>query len=75
MRLHSNQKVKMLLTNGLWNSINQLGNTLNSGLDLLFSNAMLTDIQTGQIAVSKSIGTIFSSLAGIYISAIDSQNY
>ncbi len=26
---------------------------------------MLTDIQTGQIAVSKSIGTIFSSLAGI----------
>ena len=50
----------MLLTNGLWNSINQLGNTLNSGLDLLFSNAMLTDIQTGQIAVSKSIGTIFS---------------
>ena len=65
MRLHSNQKVKMLLTNGLWNSINQLGNTLNSGLDLLFSNAMLTDIQTGQIAVSKSIGTIFSSLAGI----------
>lgn len=63
--LHSNKKVKVLISNGFWNSVNQLGNTLNSGLDLLVSNAMLTGIQTGQIAVAKSIGAIFSTLSGI----------
>lgn len=63
--LHSNKKVKTLIGNGFWNSVNQLGNTLNSGLDLLVSNAMLTGIQTGQIAVAKSIGAIFSTLSGI----------
>lgn len=63
--LHSNKKVKTLIGNGFWNSVNQLGNTLNSGLDLLVSNAMLTGIQTGQIAVAKSIGVIFNTLSGI----------
>ena len=62
---HSNNKIKVLLGNGLWNSINQLGNTLNSGLDLLVSNTMLTSIQTGEIAVAKSIGAIFSAFSGI----------
>lgn len=63
--LHSNEKVKTLIGNGFWNSVNQVGNTLNSGLDLLVSNAMLTGIQTGQIAVAKSIGVIFGTLSGI----------
>lgn len=63
--LHSNKKVKTLIGNGFWNSVNQLGNTLNSGLDLLVSNAMLTGIQTGQIAIAKSIGAVFITLSGI----------
>lgn len=64
-KLYSRQKVKILLKNGIWNAINQLGNILNSGLDLLVSNALLTGVQTGQIAVAKSIGAIFSTLSGI----------
>lgn len=58
-------KVKTLLGNGMWNSVNQLGNTLNSGLDLLVSNALLSGVQTGQIAVAKNIGIMFATLAGI----------
>lgn len=65
IKLHSNRKVKTLLVNGIWNSINQLGNALNSGLDLLISNAMLSGMQTGQIAVAKIIGVIFATLSSI----------
>ena len=55
-------KIKNLFKNGLWSSVNQLGNVLNSGLDLLVANLMLSPIQTGQIAVAKTIGTIFATL-------------
>ena len=51
-----------MMSNGVWQSVNSLGNTLNSGLDLLISNLMLTAVQTGQIAVVKTIGTMFSML-------------
>ena len=59
--LVSNEKTKDLLNNGIWSSINQLGNTLNSGLDLLISNLMLSGIETGQIAVAKTIGGMASA--------------
>lgn len=55
--------IKNLVKNGIWNSLNQLGNVLNSGLDLLISNLMLNGIQTGQIAISKNISLIFSTFA------------
>lgn len=47
---------------GIWNSINSLGNTLNTGLDLLVSNMMLSALATGQLATVKTISTIFSTL-------------
>lgn len=56
------QKIKTIMRNGVWNSLNSLGNTLNSGLDLLMSNLMLTGEATGQIAVVKIIHTMFSAL-------------
>lgn len=55
-------KIKTIMGNGIWNSLNSLGNTLNSGLDLLISNLFLTAEATGQIAVVKIIHTMFSSL-------------
>ena len=55
-------KIKEILKNGIWNSVNALGNTLNSGLDLLISNLMLSGTQTGQIAVVKTLGSMFSLL-------------
>lgn len=62
MKLISIKKIKNLLSNGIWNSLNQLGNELNSGLDLLISNLLLSAVATGQISVAKSIGVIFSTL-------------
>lgn len=55
-------KVKDIMKNGIWNSFNSLGNTLNSGLDLLISNLMLSGTETGQIAVAKTINTMFATL-------------
>lgn len=55
-------KVKNLAKNGVWNSLNQIGNVLNSGLDLIISNLMLTGIETGEIAIAKTIEAIFATL-------------
>lgn len=55
-------KIKDLAKNGVWNSLNALGNVLNSGLDLVVSNLMLSGTATGQLAVSKTIGTMFQTV-------------
>lgn len=54
--------VKELTIKGIWNSFNSLGNTLNSGLDLLISNALLSAIAMGQVSIVKTIVSIFSNL-------------
>lgn len=54
--------VKTLVINGLWNAINSLGNTLNTGLDLIITNLMLTPLAMGQLSYAKTIGTMFSTL-------------
>ncbi len=54
--------IKKLVGNGIWNSVNSLGVTLNSGLDLLVTNLLLTNLEMGQIAITKTIASIFSSL-------------
>lgn len=51
-----------LILNGIWNSLNSLGNTLNTGLDLIVCNLMLTDLGMGQLAIAKTINTMFVSL-------------
>lgn len=55
-------RVKKMMSNGVWNSLNSLGNMLNSGLDLIIANLMLNGIQTGQIAIAKTIENMFVML-------------
>lgn len=62
MKAFDLKKIKSMVSNGIWQSVNSLGNVLNSGLDLLISNLMLSGIETGEIAIVKQIGTIFSLL-------------
>lgn len=54
--------IKDFLITGIWTSINNIGNLLNSGLDLLIANKMLADIIMGMISISKTIGTICYTL-------------
>lgn len=51
-----------LVGNGFWNSANSLGNTLNSGLDLLITNLMLTSVAMGQVSIAKTINNIIFAL-------------
>lgn len=54
--------VKDIVKNGIWNSVNSLGNTLNTGLDLLITNMMLSPLRAGQLAIVKTMSTIFSTM-------------
>ena len=61
--------VKKLLGAGIWSSVNSLGNTLNTGLDLLVSNVMLSALASGQLAIVKTISTIFLTLIQLVATA------
>lgn len=54
--------VRRLVFDGLWTSANSLGNMLNSGLDLVVCNLMLTPTAMGEVAIVKTIDNIFHSL-------------
>ena len=54
--------VKNLVVNGIWNSVNSLGNVLNSGLDLLVTNQMLSSLAMGQLSIVKTLSVIFTTL-------------
>lgn len=62
MKAFSIDSLKRLVGNGLWNSINSLGNGLNSGLDLLMTNLMLTGTAMGQISISKTLTNVVFQL-------------
>ena len=54
--------VKRLVVDGVWTSVNSLGELLNGGLDLLICNLMLYPAAMGQLAVAKTIYSIFGSM-------------
>ncbi len=62
--------VKEICLTGLWTSLNNMGNVLNSGLDLLFVNQMLNATLLGEISIAKNIAsicyTIVLKLGGAY---------
>ena len=62
-RLFSLKAVRQLLLNGFWASFNMVGDILNSGLDLLICNQMLTNLEMGQLAIAKTLQTI---MQGVY---------
>ena len=61
--------VKELVTNGIWSSLSSLGAILNSGLDLLVANLMISPLAMGQIAITETIGSIFNSVYTIIAEA------
>lgn len=64
------KSIKEVLSAGIFNSINSLGGTLGSGLDLLITNKYLSTIIMGQIAIGNQLGTLvttaISLVAGVF---------
>lgn len=53
---------KKLFLSGVWNSINSVGNLLNSGLDLWVSNLLLSTQAMGELSIVKTVTTMITSL-------------
>lgn len=58
----SSRAVWEVLSTGSWTALNNLGNVLNSGLDLLITNLMLDATVMGQISVAKNLETIATAM-------------
>ena len=64
-KLFSFSAIGELLKSGLWNTLNQCGNMLMTGLDLLLANWFVSPVAMGVLSVSKTIPTAITSLAGV----------
>lgn len=63
IRYFSWNAVKEMLLSGIWNSVNQCGHLLLTGLDLLLSNLFISPYAMGLVAVSKTIPSAIIQLA------------
>lgn len=54
--------LKEIVLPGIWGSLNMVGNTLNTGLDLVITNLMLSTLKVGQLSIVKTVSTIFTTL-------------
>lgn len=73
LRHFSIAAVKDLVLSGIWNSINNVGNLLNSGLDLWVSNLMLSATAMGELSIVKTVSTIFTTIAQLISSPFHPQ--
>lgn len=55
--------LKELFLSGIWNTVNQCGHLLNTGLDLLLANLLINPYSMGLLAVSKTIPSAIIQLA------------
>lgn len=55
--------IKDLFISGVWNTVNQCGNILMTGMDLLFANWFISPVQMGILAVAKTIPTYITQVA------------
>lgn len=58
-------KVKEVVSAGIFNSINSLGGTLGSGLDLLITNKLLSNLAMGQISIGNQLGTLSTTTVSL----------
>lgn len=65
------QKIKTLISSGIWNSIIKIGDILSTGLDLLITNVMIGPTEMGILAIVKTIpnliGSALNSLVSIFM--------
>ncbi len=63
------QKIRQLVTAGIWNSITRVGGILQDGLDLLITNLMLSPSDMGILAISKTIPTLVNNLISTMVTS------
>ena len=59
----SGKFVRDLTSSGIWNTVNQCGNILTTGLDLLFANWFVGASPMGVLSVAKTLPSAITNLA------------
>lgn len=59
------RKVAILLKDGVWTALNGAGDALNTGLDLLVCNSLLSATAMGQVAIAKTFHALFPSVTNV----------
>lgn len=62
-RAFSGHFVGKLTSSGIWNTVNQCGNVLTTGLDLLFANLFVGAVPMGLLSVAKTVPAAITQLA------------
>lgn len=57
-------KVRELISSGMWGTLNQVGQLLLSGMDLLIANVFISAADMGVLALAKTIPNVLVNLAG-----------
>lgn len=52
-----------LMSSGVWNTVNQCGNLLMTGFDLLLSNLFISPVQMGVLSIAKTVPNCILQLA------------
>ena len=63
LKAFSGRSVRDLVSSGIWNTVNQCGNIMTTGLDLLFANWFVGASPMGMLSVAKTVPAAISTLA------------
>lgn len=72
--LISKEKISILVTSGIWNSLTKLSNVLTDGLDLLITNLFISSTMMGVLSIAKIIPSVITTLIGT-IASVFVPNY
>lgn len=64
---YDRKSIRDIISSGIWNSINNLGNMLNNGLDLLVTNRFLTNEIMGQVSVGKQLSGVYNTISAMVV--------
>lgn len=57
--------IRTLFASGIWNTVNQCGNILMTGLDLLLANLFIDPVAMGVLAISKTVPTAIIGVGNV----------
>ena len=73
LRAFSGRSVRELTSSGIWNTVNQCGNIMTTGLDLLFANLFVGASPMGVLSVAKTVPAAISTLAATINSNLEPE--
>lgn len=63
------KRIQEVVSSGIWNTINNIGTMLNTGLDLLVTNKLLSNVIMGQISVGKQLSSIMTTFTSLFVAS------